>query len=271
MLRIRLDLKNLSTVASMVTSQTREERSGLRNEVLNSLALHQDGMKTSLHQVYEQVDQRIAKVEDMLKVQADQVQTGQSTQVGPLYRGRPMNRRRLSPQAVTSVQPLQPPNSEGVRVRLNQYASRCRSGCHCACHVSSTSATPALVDRVLGQLFVGYAGLPLVSTKCDTEDCEKSQVPHVSLEYWFPLGLFWSQIVRIQLAYQPNIGPQILLSTLRRIPDTAQCVNFALNGNIDGLKDLFIRGLASPRDVSSTRGYSILRVSSSFITTRCKC
>jgi len=150
MLRIRLDLKNLSTVTSMVTSQTREERSGLRNEVLNSLALHQDGMKTSLHQVYEQVDQRIAKVEDMLKVQADQVQTGQSTQVGPLYRGRPMNRRRLSPQAVTSVQPLQPPNSEGVRVRLNQYASRCRSGCHCACHVSSTSATPALVDRVLG-------------------------------------------------------------------------------------------------------------------------
>ncbi len=52
------------------------------------------------------------------------------------------------------------------------------------------------------------------------------------------------------------------LSTLRRVPDSAQSVNFALNGNIEGLKDLFIRGLASPRDVSTTRGYSVLRVSS---------
>ena len=48
---------------------------------------------------------------------------------------------------------------------------------------------------------------------------------------------------------------------LRRVPDSAACVNFALTGNIDGLKDLFKRGLASPKDVSSTRGYSILRVS----------
>lgn len=36
-------------------------------------------------------------------------------------------------------------------------------------------------------------------------------------------------------------------------------VNFALNGNIDGLKDLFKKGLASPQDVSTTRGYSVLR------------
>ncbi len=261
MLRIRLDLENLSTVTSQVTSQTAEYRDGLRNEVLDSLASHQDGVKTSLHHVYEQVDQRIAKVEEMLKAQADQVQTGQITQIGPLYRARPRNRRRPSPEAIANSQPLQPARSEGVRVRLNQYASTCRPVCRCACHASRTSVTPALVDRVLGKLFVGYAGLPLLNAKCDTEECEKLQVPHVSLEYWFPLGFFWSHIVRLQVNYQENIGPQMSLSTLRRIPDSAQSVNFALNGNIDGLKDLFTRGLASPRDVSTTRGYSILRVS----------
>ncbi|KAI9700218.1 MAG: hypothetical protein M1820_006886 [Bogoriella megaspora] len=37
------------------------------------------------------------------------------------------------------------------------------------------------------------------------------------------------------------------------------CVNFGLEGNILALKDLFARGLASPQDVSSTRGYSLLR------------
>ncbi|KAI9766861.1 MAG: hypothetical protein M1839_004748 [Geoglossum umbratile] len=49
------------------------------------------------------------------------------------------------------------------------------------------------------------------------------------------------------------------LDTLRRVSDTAQCVNFALNGNIEGLKYLFSHGLAPPRDVSTTRGYSLLR------------
>ena len=49
------------------------------------------------------------------------------------------------------------------------------------------------------------------------------------------------------------------LSTLRQVPDSAQCVAFALEGNTEGLKTLFRQGLASPRDVSSTRGYSLLR------------
>ena len=241
-----------------------EEGNNLRNDILTSLAIHQDGLKNSLTQVYEQVDQRVSRVEEMLKAQSDQVQASQLSQVGPLYKVRPLNQKRGSSPAYTHIVQSQPARSEGVRVRLNQYAATCRSGCHCACHKSKTSATPGLVDRVLGKLFVGYAGLPLLSPKCDSEQCEKGQVTHVNLEYWFPLGFFWSQIVRLQVGYQANIGPQLQLSTLRRIPDSAQCVNFALNGNIEGLKDLFKRGLASPRDVSRTRGYSILRVGLSF-------
>ncbi len=166
-----------------MTLQTAEERVGLRNEVLNSLSLHQDGVNTSLHRVYEQVDQRIAKVEELLKAQADQVQTGQSNQLGLLYRARPINRRRSSPMAIATVQPMQPARSEGVRVRLNQYASTCRPGCNCACHAPRKSATPALVASVLGRLFINYAGLPILSAKCDSAECEKSQIPHISVEY----------------------------------------------------------------------------------------
>lgn len=55
------------------------------------------------------------------------------------------------------------------------------------------------------------------------------------------------------------IGTLLQLDTLRRIPDTAQCVKFALSGDIEGLKYLFEKGLASPRDVSTTRGYSVLQ------------
>ena len=108
-------------------------------------------------------------------------------------------------------------------------------------------------------MFLDYAGQPFINEKCNVGTCEKNQAARISVEYWFPLGFLWSSIDRLQLTYQSNIGPQFELSTLRRVPDSAQCVNFALTGNINGLKDFFRRGMASLRDVSTIRGYSVLR------------
>lgn len=67
LLRIRLDPENLSLVVSEATSQTAEKQHEFRNEVLNSLAAQQVGVQTSFHKAYEQVDHRIAKVEEMLQ------------------------------------------------------------------------------------------------------------------------------------------------------------------------------------------------------------
>ncbi|KAL8758289.1 MAG: hypothetical protein Q9199_001591 [Rusavskia elegans] len=198
MLRIRLDLESLSAVVPQPSKEATDQSHGMREEVMVNLAHHHDGLRTSINQVYDKVDQRIAKVEDMIKKQGDQLQSDQSTQIGPYLRPILAERR--------------------------------------------------LVDRILGRLFVGYAGLPLLNDKCDVEECDKSQIPYVNMEYWFPLGLFWSQIVRLQLGYQSHLGPQLSLTMLRRVPDSAPCVNFALDGNIDGLKDLFKRGLASPKN-----------------------
>ena len=100
----------------------------------------------------------------MLQAQADRVHSGVSGQPGPVCRIRPANRRRPSP-------PQLPARSEGVRIRLNQYRSNCHSGCRCICHVSQKAATPGFMDRVLGQLFVGYSGLPILSSKCDKKNC----------------------------------------------------------------------------------------------------
>lgn len=54
--------------------------------------------------------------------------------------------------------------------------------------------------------------------------------------------------------------PQLQLAMRWTISDTAPSVMFALKGNIKGLQDLFLRGLGSPRDVSYSRGFSLLRV-----------
>lgn len=57
-----------------------------------------------------------------------------------------------------------------------------------------------------------------------------------------------------------HLGPQFPLMMWRRVSDTARSITFALKGNIDGLRDLFNQGLASPWDVSDSRGFSLMRV-----------
>ena len=109
-------------------------------------------------------------------------------------------------------------------------------------------------------MFIGYTGLPLFSSSCTSLQCQKDRIACVSLEYWFSLGFFWSQIVSVQASFSQSFGPQFQLKTLRRVPDSAAWVNFALEGNIEALKDLFVRGLASSLDVSSSSGFSLLRV-----------
>ncbi|KZL86269.1 ankyrin repeat containing protein [Colletotrichum incanum] len=61
---------------------------------------------------------------------------------------------------------------------------------------------------------------------------------------------------------RPNIyypRPQRQLTMQRKVPDTAFSIRYAMDGNIDGLKDLFAHGLASPWDISDSRGYSLIR------------
>lgn len=203
------------------------------------------------------VDERVARVEEMLRAQADQLQANQSKQVGSLYNVSPATRRRPLPSANQNSK--KSAGSGGLGIRVTPYIVTCRSGCSCDCHLQQKSSTPALLNRVLGQLFVGYTGLPVLSPKCTIEACQRSRASQINLEYWFPLGFLSSTIVRMQVGYQSNVGALLQLDTLRRVPDTAQCVNFALNGDIEGLKHLFSHGLASPRDVSTTRGYSVLR------------
>lgn len=226
MMRVRLDLEALSSVATR--SAEREE--AFRDQFINELALHHEALADSVGQNFMQVDQRVGRIEELLKAQMAQMQVSQSMQLGTMYglgrvrsrtpsRGLPMDLDKE--QARTDLQAI------GVRV-TRHVGTICRPGCLCNCHSGNRSNTPGMLDSIVGKLFVGYAGLPLINPKCDTALCQRRQSPSISAEYWFPLGFCWSQIIRFQLGYEPNLGPQMSLSTLRQVPDDAQCVTFAL-------------------------------------------
>lgn len=238
-MRIRLEIQEIS----IVTARSSQLQVDLNEKLATTLAA---------------VDDRIARVEDMLRMQSEQLQAHQHTQVASSVRALPSPADRpllASPQTPMEAA-SQRANDVGIRVR--PYTACRRAGCRCSCHAPQRSSTPAVLDSLLGRLFVGYAGLPILSRSCDDTKCQRSRARRISVEYWFPLS-FWSTIVRMQVGFQPNVGPAMQLDTLRRIPDSAQCIDLALNGDVDGLKHLFGQGLASPRDVSTTRGYSLLR------------
>ncbi|KAJ5937294.1 hypothetical protein N7454_004949 [Penicillium verhagenii] len=148
---------------------------------------------------------------------------------------------------------------EAVQIQVAQYGSaRCRSWCPCLCHSRKKVSLPGMTELMLGKMFLGYAGLPLLNKKCDFPGCKRRQSPSLTMEYWFPWW-FLARNVKMQLSYERNFGPQLQMTMLRRIPDSAQSIKFALQGNIEGLKYLFSQGLASPRDVSDSRGFTLLR------------
>ena len=253
MRRICVDLE---TVTNLNVAATQDQAS--REESLQkNLVLYQNDLTKVLTQMYQQVDQRIGSVENLLRLQSTQMEASQMNQLGNSYGSMPTYPSPVAPvRRQTQHQGSSIPQDVAIRVRS---VGQCRPACVCRCHVQSRSSTPGFLDRVLGQLFLGYSGLPLTNASCDSAFCDKNQDAQVSVEYWFPLGFMWSTIFRFHASYRSHLGPQFQLSTLRRVPDSAQCVHFALNGNIDGLRELFQKGLASPRDVSNTRGYSLLR------------
>lgn len=223
------------------------------------MTLQKNELAESIQQIHSRADERMDQVIRAVDAQATRLYNSQEVQLGPSYGAEAQMHARRS-RAVKLEPKSHPTRSDAFAIRLHRYSANCRPSCPCTCHVSRKSVTPSIVDRVLGRLLVSYSGIPAVRAGCNTSSCKQSRTPRLDLEYWFPLGLFWSQIIRLQCSYESHLGPQFQLSTLRRVADNSQCVDLALAGDIEGLKDLFKRSAASPRDVSSTRGYSLLRV-----------
>lgn len=260
---IRVDLQTLNTITSSLTTSITGDQERLRDDLLNSLSLLPTYTSNMVENRMERV---LQKHTAQLEATTTELLTDQNARLDPLIRRPPKVRRQAQSQKSNSWQRKNTATkTEGIAINVSQYASVCPTACICSCHTQAKAPAPAFINRVLGQLFVGTAGVPFLSTKCDYQVCKSSRAPRVSVEYWFPLGVFWSQIVQVQVGYHASMGPQFSLRSLRRVPDSAQCVHYAMHGNIEGLKDLFRRGLASPWDVSSTRGYTLSRVSNRIV------
>lgn len=116
------------------------------------------------------------------------------------------------------------PSEKGINTQTLRISTShripCRSWCPCACHAKRklNLTAPGMMQSLLGKIFVGYSGLPVLNEACDFRGCRDRQNATASIEYWFPWW-FVSMNSKLCLTYLPWTGPQIYLSTTRRIPD----------------------------------------------------
>ncbi|KAM7215308.1 ankyrin [Rhypophila decipiens] len=222
---------------TFLTASSRHLQQRSSDELVHTLNTHQNVINARMDQKFDELNARLDAF--------GRYALGESNPV-------------LSPTGDGEAE--QPPSKiESLRVVINQHAP-CQNWCPCQCHAKQrrTKTVPGIMESLLGTMFVGYSGLPVLNKPCDFRGCRHQQHASASIEYWFPWWLV-SKNIKIQFKYLPNVGPQLQLATLRRVPDTALSVAYARQGNIDGLRFLFHDGLASPRDISDSRGFSLIR------------
>ncbi|OBT75406.1 hypothetical protein VF21_05716 [Pseudogymnoascus sp. 05NY08] len=92
MMRVRLDIETLS----VVTTQSAQSQTASLHEFLQVTLQHREAI-ASVSEKHQLVDERISRVEEMLRTQSEQIQAAQFTQIGPSYdRTRPQSQRRYS-------------------------------------------------------------------------------------------------------------------------------------------------------------------------------
>jgi hypothetical protein len=135
-------------------------------------------------------------------------------------------------------------------LQITALRSTCPRWCSCICHKRDRLSSPHFLNQLLGALSVGYTALPYFRQPCNERRCQPRPSSSVRVTYRFP-SWFLSRVISVLITSVPGYGPTMTLRTLKVIPDNEKAFIFAEKGDIDGLKNLFSRGLASIDDVDS--------------------
>ena len=167
-----------------------------------------------------------------------------------------------SPNNATSATAGDQPSSPVVRIRA--YASQhqrspCMLNCKCTCHNVWAFQSLTLLHNVIGTLFVGYSGYPVGALqRCTEASCISQSTFRGYVHYIFPS---WFLIKALTITLMSIFLDEISVSlvTRRIIPGGAEIFRLISLDDVEGIKNLFAMGSASPND-SYVDGLTIMNV-----------
>ena len=86
-----------------------------------------------------------------------------------------------------------------LKLEFSRFQKRgCVSECECTCHQRRRYRSPSFAQKVLGELFIGFSTLPMLSTHCSDDRCTQRSPFSATLTYYLPT-LFLKKMVSLVL------------------------------------------------------------------------
>ncbi|OCL02949.1 ankyrin [Glonium stellatum] len=160
-------------------------------------------------------------------------------------------------QTVAQATQRQPTSHQTVRIEtLYRESETCVRNCNCVCHRRGEFRSSGILERLCGSIFVGYVGLPYMSS-CNEWKCRRRSGPGIRITYYFPwwlcIKLGWLATLNMDLP-----SPECRLRMIRTVSKDAELFHLAGSGDITSIVEIFRQRKASPLDVSADDGRSAL-------------
>lgn len=133
----------------------------------------------------------------------------------------------LAPLLEGDMSPMEPGDSKSLDPRDHSLisitarprasmGSACASWCSCRCHFKRSLKSPKFLRDILGSLFLGYSGLPILAPPCNESSCRRRSSPAVDITYYFPFW-FLSKVFSVNLSLISLGGTRVLLRVPRQV------------------------------------------------------
>ena len=146
-----------------------------------------------------------------------------------------------------------------ILTRIHQHHLVCMPACTCRCHRIRSWKSPQWLQYLLGFVFTGYVGIPLVSPSCDDKFCQRQSQPAVTVQYHFP-PWFASQVFQFYIQLSKHDGITQSLRTYRVVWKGSELFKKTEAGDLEGVQAILASRQGSPFDVTDS-GFTALAVS----------
>ncbi|KAF2689092.1 hypothetical protein K458DRAFT_399919 [Lentithecium fluviatile CBS 122367] len=159
------------------------------------------------------------------------------------------------------TQPFGQPLGDKDFVQIRAYPGKdtCSRNCPCQCHVRTKIESPRWLQGLIGTIFCGYNGSPLLEMRpCDYSKCRRCEPTSLSLTYIFP-AWFLARALSVTMFWNSFAAPaaSMTVHVSNVIPLSSPIFGNIITGSHSGVTDIFSQRLASPFDVDPS-GRSLL-------------